>query len=170
MVVEQKINESSATLRQQQTVAQDTTTCETIGQRLVKTTSASTTGKALRSVLLRAKFESRLVVGLSAAIDQLSRQPANTMFCVVVSPQKQDSGNHLQKVLLNAFCFENDIYMVQVENSDKLRRLINTPNCTSCVLVQMPTGRANSSSEEALVDYCEEHWDAPTQPLVQLPE
>lgn len=132
---------------------------------------SATQGKSLRSVILRADLESRLVIGLPAAIKQLSEKPTDTLFCILVTPKNGDSATtHMQEVLLRAFCFENDIYILQVDSADKLCRLLNVASCDSCVLVQRSTTSAvNSPSEESLIDFCELYWDAPTQPVVQLP-
>lgn len=126
--------------------------------------------KNLRSVILRADLEKRLVIGLHAAIKQLSEQPSDTLFCVLITPKKSDSATHMQEVLLKAFCFENDIYILQVDSAVKLGRLLNLPVCDSCVLVQRSQSLVNSAAEESLIDFCEEYWDAPTQPVLQLPE
>lgn len=132
------------------------------------TIKSGTTGKTLQSVLIRADLESRLIIGLSSAINQLSVQPEETLFCILITPQKGDCATHMQEVLLKAFCFENDIYILQVASAEKLGRLLNVSSCDSCVLVQR-SASVNSASEEALIDFCEDYWDAPTQPVVALP-
>lgn len=123
----------------------------------------------LRSVLLRADLECRLIIGLPAAVKQLSVDPEDTLFCVVISSQKGDSATHIQEVLLRAFCFENDIYTVQADSAEKLGRMLNV-YCGSCVLVQKSSTGTTSLTEEALIDFCEDYWDAPIQPVVPLPE
>lgn len=123
----------------------------------------------LRSVLLRADLECRLIIGLPAAVKQLSVDPEDTLFCVVISSQKGDSATHMQEVLLRAFCFENDIYTVQADSAEKLGRMLNV-YCGSCVLVQKSSTGITSLAEEALIDFCEDYWDAPIQPVVPLPE
>lgn len=132
-------------------------------------------GKHLRSVVARAHLEARLVVGLAAATKQLTVAPEETLFCILIaSPMKSDSATHIQEVLLKAFCFENDIYTVQVDSAEKLGRLLNVASCDTCVLVQksLSPGKEQqlTSTEESLIDFCEEYWDAPShQPIVQLP-
>lgn len=121
----------------------------------------------LRSVLLRAELECRLIIGLPAAVKQLSVEPEDTLFCVVIS--SRDSATHMQEVLLRAFCFENDIYTVQADSAEKLGRMLNV-FCGSCVLVQKSSTATTSLAEEALIDFCEDYWDAPVQPVVPLPE
>lgn len=76
--------------------------------------SSNPVGKNLRLVLEKAQAESRVVVGLSAAIKHLSVAPEESLFCVLAPPKKGDSATHMHEVLLQAFCFENDIYIIQV--------------------------------------------------------
>ena len=124
-------------------------------------------GKCLRSVVLRAHLESRLVIGLPDAVRQLSVEPEQSLFCILVS-KKGDSATHMQEVLLRAFCFENDIYTVLTDSAEKLGRLINNAFGGSCVLVQRSA--VNTPAEESLIDFCEDNWDSPIQPVVPLPE
>lgn len=131
-------------------------------------------GKNLRTVLEKAQSESRVVVGLSAAVKHLSVAPEESLFCVLAPPKKGDSATHMHEVLLQAFCFENDIYIIQVDSAEKLGRLLNVNSFEACVLVQKShlqgsTEEFISQAEDAMIDYCEEYWDAPKQPIVQLP-
>lgn len=71
-------------------------------------------GRNLRTVLKNAQAESRVVAGLSAAVKQLDMEPEETLFCVLAPPKKGDSATHMHEVLLQAFCLENDIYIIQV--------------------------------------------------------
>lgn len=113
MVIGQRINRE---IFNQEAILQDIITPES----KVDNTQSGSIGKNLRSVLLRADLESRLVVGLSAAAKQLSVAPEETLFCILATPKQGDSATHMQEVLLKAFCFENDIYIIQV-------RTINPP-------------------------------------------
>lgn len=74
-------------------------------------------GNNLRTVLRKAQSESRVVVGLSEAVKNLSELPEEALFCVLAPPKKGDSATHMHEVLLQAFCFENDIYIIQVRVS-----------------------------------------------------
>lgn len=170
MVIGQRINSESF---RQETILQELTTKSEYNVPATQDQSKDTNsnpGKSLRSVILRADLESRLVIGLAASIKQLSTQPTDTLFCILITPKKGDSATHMQAVLLNSFCYENDIYILQVDDADKLCRLLNVSSCDSCVLVQRNMSQVNSQSEESLIDFCEQYWDAPIQPIVQLPE
>lgn len=133
-----------------------------------------TLGKTVRCALNRAQFEKRIVVGLSAAVSNLSKAPDDYLLCVMAAPNAGDSGTHIQEVLLEAFCYENDIYIVKVDDADKLSRILGSSRKEACALVKKSWlndhMEALSADEEVLVDHCEKYWDAAVQPIVRLPE
>lgn len=73
-----------------------------------------------------------------------------------------------------------------MDSAEKLGRMLNINTFEACVLVQKSHLLSDSSSdssdmeeedegivsdtEDALIDFCEEYWDAPKQPIVQLPD
>ncbi|KAH8415840.1 hypothetical protein KR222_001918 [Zaprionus bogoriensis] len=131
-------------------------------------------GRTVKSALRRAQSESRVIVGLSAAINVLSKSPEGSLFCLMAVPKDGDSATHMHEVLLEAFCYENDIYVIKVDDATKLSRILGQESIESCCLVQKTwPGDMNeehlSKAENQLVDYCEAHWDAPQHPIVQLP-
>ncbi|XP_077287933.1 growth arrest and DNA damage-inducible 45 [Arctopsyche grandis] len=140
-------------------------------------------GDTIRSVLRRAQAEKRLTVGLLPAIERLSVACDEALFCFMSPSCHQDSATHMHKVLLEAVCLENDIYLVKVDSSEKLRKLISgyATNDYSCVLVHLPyldpftdqsqIGHENlSQAEKLLVQHCENNWNNVSTPLVRLPE
>lgn len=159
-------------------------------------------GRNVRCALKRALYEKRIVVGVAAAVKQLlnrstsvesdtsecsdvSRSSDDIIFCVMAPPAAGDSATHMQNILLEAFCYENDIYIVKVDSATKLSRLLGSRTTQTCALIQRPwsDGATSSSSgseswdeselsaaEAAIVDHCEEFWDVPMPPLVQLPD
>lgn len=67
------------------------------------------------------------------------------------------------------------LFSPQVDSAEKLGRLVNVNSFEACVLVQKShlqgsTEEIISVTEDALIDFCEEYWDAPRQPIVQLPD
>lgn len=70
----------------------------------------------IRSILRQAQAEKRLTVGLLPAIQRLSVTCGEALFCLMAPSRQQDSATHMQKVLLEAFCLENDIYLVKVSS------------------------------------------------------
>lgn len=153
-------------------------------------------GRVLRNALLEAGNEHRLMAGLKNAIKTLSQIPEETLFCVMAATSdKTDSATHINQVLLEAFCYENDIYVLKVDSASKLGRILtnlsneNSENIDSCCLIQKTLSvvskecdekssreydyeeeKENLNAHEAeLVDYCEAFWNAPQLPIVQLP-
>lgn len=134
---------------------------------------SSAIGDTVSCALQRAQLEDRLVVGLSAVAKDLSVSNENAIF-LLLSPAG-DSATHLQSKLLEAFCYENDIYIIKVDSSKKLSRIMKSSNLEFCALIQRSNSVDNqsdqlTSSEESLVDHCEEFWDCQQQPIIRLPE
>lgn len=135
----------------------------------------NTIGRTVRSALMKAQTESRLVIGLGSAIKVLSKAPEGSLFCIMAEPQAGDSATHMHEVLLEAFCYENDIYVIKVDSADKLSRILNMNSLETCCLVQKTwTGNSENDSdvnklESLLVDHCEDCWDLPQQPIIELP-
>jgi len=134
-------------------------------------------GTTVRSAIHLAMKEDRLVLGLLDTVKTLAKAPEDSLFCIMAQPEIGDSATHMHEVLLEAYCYENDIYIIKVDSSSKLCRMIGTSEMESCVLVQksMATngnGDAEhySEIEDLLIDHCEAHWDATVQPIIQLPE
>lgn len=71
-------------------------------------------GKIVKTSLLRAQSESRVIIGLSASVKSLSKAPQDALFCFLAPPNDGDSATHMHEVLLQAYCFENDIYIIKV--------------------------------------------------------
>lgn len=135
----------------------------------------SITTKALRN----ARQQDRLIVGLSQAIKTLSHDPEETMFCILAQPKPGDSAAHMQVILLEAFCYENGIYSIKVDDMEKLTNIVGAPKLENCVLVQRFKHKSNSKQplklkffdlEEKLIDHCEDYWDTQHKPIIRLPD
>lgn len=64
---------------------------------------------------------------------------------------------------------------LQVDSAEKLSRLLGSSTVQSCALIQKNWSSDHqtevlSKVEDKLVDYCEEHWEAPIKPIIKLPE
>lgn len=132
-------------------------------------------GLAAKHALLLAKIENRLIMGLSDAISNFAKTPEDFLFCFMAPPKPGDSATHMHEVLLQAFCFEHDIYIIKVDSAEKLSRLLGSSTVQSCALIQKswsPDHQTEvlSKVEDKLVDYCEVHWEAPVKPIIKLPE
>lgn len=163
------------------------------------TVVAPSIGRAVSCALLRAVYEKRVVVGVAAAVKQLLSTASDTaeatgcaagdvVFCVLAPAAANDSAMHMNTILLEAFCYENGIYIVKVDSARKLTRLLNARQTQTCALIQRPwrddweedggggamrshqyDDAALTVAENVIVDHCEEHWDAQT-PVVRLPD
>lgn len=65
----------------------------------------------------------------------------------------------------------------QVDSTEKLARLLNLTSFEPCVLIQKSRSVVAATQkevvtpmEDALIDFCEDYWDVPEQPVVRLPE
>ncbi|XP_031629982.1 uncharacterized protein LOC116345075 [Contarinia nasturtii] len=134
------------------------------------------TSNALRN----AKQQDRLIVGLTQAIKTLSNDPEDTMFCILAQPSPGDSAAHMQVILLEAFCYENGIYTIKVDDMEKLSTIVGAPKLENCVLMQrfkhespdnnQPLKLKFFDLEERLIDHCEDYWDAQHKPIIRLPD
>lgn len=129
-----------------------------------------TIGHKVRAAVWCAQVEKRLVVGLSEAVKRLSKSPNDSLFCIMAPAKAGDTANHIQEVLLEAYCYENDIYIIKVDSDEKLTRILGVRRSQSCVLIQKSQANAAdiTAIEGELIDYCEEIWNQPDE-LVPLP-
>lgn len=136
-------------------------------------------GSICSKALRNAKQQDRLIVGLSQALKTLSNDPEDTMFCILAQPKPGDSGAHMQVILLEAFCYENGIYTIKVDDTDKLSCIVGAPKLENCVLMQRYKHESDCNQlpklkffdlEEKLIDHCEDYWDAQHKPIIRLPD
>ncbi|XP_055318007.1 uncharacterized protein LOC129576666 [Sitodiplosis mosellana] len=127
-------------------------------------------GHKIRAALWCAQVEKRLIIGLNEAVKMLSKAPDNSLFCIL-APAKGDTSTHIQEVLLEAYCYENDIYMVKVDAAEKLTRILGTRQSQTCCLIQKSTINAAdiTAIEGELIDYCEEIWNETNVTPIALP-
>ncbi|KAI8423895.1 hypothetical protein MSG28_012893 [Choristoneura fumiferana] len=145
---------------------------------------SSPTGQCIKTVLRRACMEKRLTVGLFPAIQYLSNNSNGALFCFTTEGPPGDSATHMQEVLLQAFCDENDIYVIKVDSESKMRKILGF-GCPvsdySCVLVHYPYTDPFSDSQDVdlsvltdserdLIDHCERNWGCSQMPVIKLPE
>jgi growth arrest and DNA-damage-inducible protein len=136
-------------------------------------------GDAVKNILLQASSENRLICGLSDASKFLrnTENPENSLFFFIAPAITSNSVSHMQEVVLKAFCFENDIYIVKLDSAEKLTKIVGIQQEISCALVQKSTSTPAqekrdkfSDLETILIDHCEDFWDEPVQPIIKLPE
>jgi len=136
---------------------------------------ANSIGDTVSCALQTAQHEKRLVIGLSAVAKDLAVSNEDAIFLLLSPPEIDDSATHLHSKLLEAFCYENDIYIIKVDSSKKLSRILKTSNLECCALIQRSSSTTHqtdqlTTAEESLVDHCEEFWDCQHQPVIRLPE
>lgn len=85
-----------------------------VGAVISESLSELEVGLAAKHALLLAKIENRLIMGLSDAISNFAKTPEDFLFCFMAPPKPGDSATHMHEVLLQAFCFEHDIYIIKV--------------------------------------------------------
>ncbi|CAH2058454.1 unnamed protein product, partial [Iphiclides podalirius] len=138
----------------------------------------------IKTVLRRACVEKRLTVGLLPAIQYLSNNCNGALFCVTTEAPPGDSATHMQEVLLQAFCVENEIYNIKVDSELKLKKLLGCSHRSadfSCILVHYPYTDPFSDSQDIdlsvlseaerdLIQYCNNIWGHSQVPVVKLPE
>jgi hypothetical protein len=83
-------------------------------EKISEKESSNGIGQTVNCVLLRAQLEKRTVIGLKDAVKSLSKSADDAVFCFIAPPKKGDSATLMHEVLLQAFCFENDIYIIKV--------------------------------------------------------
>lgn len=138
-------------------------------------------GSICSKALRNAKQQDRLIVGLSQAIKTLSNDPEDTMFCILAQPKPGDSAAHMQVILLEAFCYENGIYTINVDDTEKLSTIVGAPKLENCVLMQRFKHQTDINNnqplklmffdlEEKLTDHCEDYWDSQHKPIIRLPD
>lgn len=82
-------------------------------------------GATVRRALVAASREDRAIVGLSESINALSKTPEDFLFCFLAA--SGNPANHMHQVLLEAFCFEHDIYIIKVGSVARSTRLAAAP-------------------------------------------
>lgn len=136
-------------------------------------TMSKTIGYTARSVLLRAIIEKRVIVGIKSAINILTKTPDDSLFCFLAQSKNPDSATHMNEILLEAFCYENDIYIVKVDSDEKLSRILGATSLQTCALVQKSYQADQQTeqltpAEDNLVNHCEQYWDFPNK-VMDLP-
>lgn len=139
-----------------------------------------TIGETIKEILLVAQMENRLICGLSNASSYFkeSENAEHSLFFFIAQSSTSDSLAHIQEVILQSFCFENDIYIVKLDSVAKLNKILGCEQgCDSCALVQKLPQTKNQSRKERyteleniLIDHCEDFWDELVQPVIKLPE
>ncbi|KAF4098638.1 growth arrest and DNA-damage-inducible, gamma b, tandem duplicate 1 [Onychostoma macrolepis] len=139
---------------------------------------AQCTGKALEEVLVSAKANDCLTIGVYESAKVMNVDPDSVSFCVLAMDEEFECDIALQIhfTLIQAFCFDNDISIVRVNDMQSLSEIVGDKaeqfEDAHCVLITNP---AEDSWEDPALEklhlFCEEsrsynEW----VPEITLPE
>ncbi|XP_030745688.1 uncharacterized protein LOC115874615 [Sitophilus oryzae] len=140
-------------------------------------------GRALRAALTKAKNDRRLICGLLPALAFLEKSPEDVVLCVLPTARPGDAATHIQAVLLQAFCYENYIPLLQVDSSEKLASFCGGSQKTkqnsycNCAVITRDNSLAipendimpMTDNEHLLADFYECTLEEFPRPVVELP-
>ncbi|KAK7131227.1 hypothetical protein R3I94_016379 [Phoxinus phoxinus] len=139
---------------------------------------AQCTGQALEEVLLSAKANDYLTIGVYESAKIMNVDPDSVSFCVLAIDEdfECDIALQIHFTLIQAFCFDNDISIVRVNDIQRLSEIVGDKpeqfEDAHCVLITNP---AEDSWEDPALEklhlFCEEsrsynEW----VPEITLPE
>ncbi|XP_036434028.1 growth arrest and DNA-damage-inducible, gamma a [Colossoma macropomum] len=136
-------------------------------------------GSALEELLLSAKKNDCLTVGVYESAKVMNVDPDSVAFCVLATDEEYECDIALQIhfTLIQAFCFDNDINIVRVSDIDRLADIVGSdetgePKDAHCILVTNPDLESwKDPSLEKLSLFCEERRGAyEWVPAITLPE
>ncbi|XP_041667353.1 growth arrest and DNA-damage-inducible, gamma b, tandem duplicate 1 [Cheilinus undulatus] len=142
------------------------------------TERAQCTGKALEEVLVSAKDNDSLTVGVYECAKVMNLDPDSVSFCVLAMDEEFECDIALQIhfTLIQSFCFDNDISIVRVSDMQRLAEIVGDKaeqlEDAHCVLITNPAeGSWEDPALEKLHVFCEESrrlndW----VPEISLPE
>ncbi|KAL7850908.1 hypothetical protein AOLI_G00212640 [Acnodon oligacanthus] len=136
--------------------------------------------KALEEVLSAALLQGRITVGVYEAAKSLNVDPDNVVLCILATDDEdvKDVALQIHFTLIQAFCCENDVDILRVNNTRRLAEILGGGKQGGeqmdlhCVLVTSP--RASTAKNQALwkVNHfchesrCMDQW----VPVINLPE
>ncbi|KAJ8402015.1 hypothetical protein AAFF_G00372500 [Aldrovandia affinis] len=135
-------------------------------------------GKVLKEALRSAHTEDRLVIGVYESAKIMNDDPDSVSFCVLATDEEFECDIALQIhfTLIQAFCFDNDISIVRVNDMQRLANIVGDKSeeleDAHCVLITNSTeGSWEDPALEKLHLFCEEsrslnEW----VPEITLPE
>ncbi|XP_020491731.1 growth arrest and DNA-damage-inducible, gamma b, tandem duplicate 1 [Labrus bergylta] len=142
------------------------------------TERAQCTGQALEEVLVSAKDNDSLTVGVYECAKVMNLDPDSVSFCVLAVDEEFECDIALQIhfTLIQSFCFDNDISIVRVSDVQRLAEIVGDKaeqlEDAHCVLITNPAeGSWQDPALEKLHLFCEESrrlndW----VPEISLPE
>uniref|UniRef100_A0A3Q2PLQ2 Growth arrest and DNA-damage-inducible, gamma b, tandem duplicate 1 n=1 Tax=Fundulus heteroclitus TaxID=8078 RepID=A0A3Q2PLQ2_FUNHE len=139
---------------------------------------AQCAGAALEEVLVSAKDNDSLTVGVYECAKVMNLDPDSVSFCVLATDEQfeWDVALQIHFTLIQSFCFDNDISIVRVSDTQRLADIVGDKaeqlEDAHCVLITNPAdGSWEDPALEKLHLFCEESrrlndW----VPEISLPE
>ncbi|XP_057212842.1 growth arrest and DNA-damage-inducible, gamma a [Triplophysa rosa] len=136
-------------------------------------------GTALEELLVSAKKQDCLTVGVYESAQVMNVDPDSVAFCVLATDEEYECDIALQIhfTLIQAFCFDNDINIVRVHDIERLADIVcgdqaDEPKDAHCILVTSPNSDSwKGSALEKLGMFCEESRNVyEWVPTITLPE
>ncbi|KAJ8414012.1 hypothetical protein AAFF_G00066100 [Aldrovandia affinis] len=139
---------------------------------------AQSTGKALEEVLVSAKNNECLTIGVYESAKVMNVDPDSVSFCVLATDEEyeRDVALQIHFTLIQAFCFDNDISIVRVNDMQRLVEILGDKagdlEDAHCVLITNPTEDSwKDPALEKLHLFCEESRNlSDWVPEITLPE
>nr|XP_057916860.1 growth arrest and DNA damage-inducible protein GADD45 gamma-like [Doryrhamphus excisus] len=120
-------------------------------------------GKSLKEALLCAQGENRLTVGVYESAKIMTEDPDSVSFCVLATDEEfeRDIALQIHFTLIQSFCFDNDISIVRVSDTQRLAEIVADKSMqledAHCVLITNPSdGSWEDPALEKLHLFCEE--------------
>lgn len=137
-------------------------------------------GKALHELLISAQRQECLTVGVYESAKLMNVDPDNVTFCILAADEFDEGDIALQIhfTLIQAFCCENDINIVRLNDTEKLAEILGSndesgePKDLHCILITNPSEDAwKDPALEKLGLFCEEsRYLNDWVPTITLPE
>ncbi|XP_047902089.1 growth arrest and DNA damage-inducible protein GADD45 gamma [Anser cygnoides] len=137
-------------------------------------------GKALHELLVSAQRRGCLTAGVYESAKLMNVDPDNVAFCVLAADEEDEGDIALQIhfTLIQAFCCENDIDIVRVNDVTKLAAVVGAseedgePRDFHCILITNPNEDGwKDPALEKLKFFCEESRNVNEWvPTITLPE
>ncbi|XP_072271143.1 growth arrest and DNA damage-inducible protein GADD45 gamma [Pyxicephalus adspersus] len=137
-------------------------------------------GKALRELLISAQRQECLTVGVYESAKVMNVDPDNVTFCILAADEFDEGDIALQIhfTLIQAFCCENDINIVRLNDTEKLAEIFGSNDESGeakdlhCILITNPSEDAwKDPALEKLGLFCEESRNVNDWvPTITLPE
>ncbi|XP_029861577.1 growth arrest and DNA damage-inducible protein GADD45 gamma [Aquila chrysaetos chrysaetos] len=138
-------------------------------------------GKALHELLVSAQRRGCLTAGVYESAKLMNVDPDNVTFCVLATDEEDEGDIALQIhfTLIQAFCCENDIDIVRVNDVAKLAAIVGPseesgePRDLHCILITNPNENGwKDPALEKLNSFCEESRNVNNDwvPTITLPE